>query len=148
MAIERATLGAGCFWGAEARLRELEGVLDTRVGYALEAESEGPEIEVVQVDFDPTRIGYPALLEHFWTLHDPTSRDRQGEHSGAKYRSAIFTHSAEHAALAGEAVHLLEASGRLARPVVTRVLPLGRFTLAGEEHQRYLEKHGLPACQL
>ncbi|MCY1370842.1 Peptide methionine sulfoxide reductase MsrA 3 [compost metagenome] len=123
-------------------------MLDTRVGYAAEAGRDEPLIEVVQVDFDPRQITFPALLEAFWGLHDPTSRDRQGEHVGVKYRSAIFTHSPEQAAAASAERERLEASGRFPRPLATVILPLGRFELADEGQQRYLEKHGLGACSI
>ncbi|MCY1231855.1 Peptide methionine sulfoxide reductase MsrA 3 [compost metagenome] len=145
---ERATFGAGCFWQAEATLRSLEGVQDTRVGYASEAGREEPLIEVVQVDFDPRRLTYPALVEAFWGLHDPTSRDRQGEHIGVKYRSVIFTHSPQQAAAARDALSRQEESGRFPRPIATVILPVGRFEPAEEEHQRYLEKNGLTSCSI
>ena len=88
--VEQATFGAGCFWGAEASFRALPGVLDSRVGFASPAGDEAVSIEVVQVDFDTREIPYSRLIEHFWTLHDPTSVDRQGADVGVKYRSALF----------------------------------------------------------
>lgn len=145
---EQATLGAGCFWGAEATLRALEGVIDTRVGFASAAGEDNPKIEVVQVDFDPVRLSYPALIEQFWALHDPTSVDRQGADTGVKYRSAIFYHSAQQQASASHAKQLLEESGRYSRPVVTHLLALGTLELADEEQQRYLEKHGKTSCAI
>ncbi|MFZ6046999.1 peptide-methionine (S)-S-oxide reductase MsrA [Pseudomonas sp. CR3202] len=145
---ERATFGAGCFWQAEATLRRFDGVQDTRVGYASEAGREEPLIEVVQVDFDPRRLAYPALVEAFWGLHDPTSRDRQGEHVGVKYRSVIFTHSPQQAEAAQEALSRQDGSGRFARPITTVILPVGRFEPADEEQQRYLEKNGLTSCSI
>ncbi|MHC6226172.1 peptide-methionine (S)-S-oxide reductase MsrA [Pseudomonas sp. X10] len=146
--LQRATFGAGCFWGAEASLRKLAGVVQSRVGYAAEAGEDKPLIEVVQVDFAPDVIGYSALLEAFWGLHDPTSTDRQGEHVGVKYRSAIFAHSPEQAAVAEAARRQLEVSGRYQRPIATVVVALGRFELAAQEHQRYLERNGLTACSI
>ncbi|AKA25106.1 peptide-methionine (S)-S-oxide reductase MsrA [Pseudomonas chlororaphis] len=146
--LEQATFGAGCFWGAEAAFRTLSGVVETRVGYAVEAGDEAVQIEVVQVDFDPRALAYSSLVEHFWGLHDPTSVDRQGEHGGVKYRSAIFyanTVQAEQARLAKAALH---ESGRLGKPVATVIVPLGRFELADEAHQRYLEKNGLSSCHI
>lgn len=145
---QQATFGAGCFWGAEAAFRKLEGVLDSRVGYAVEAGREAPLIEVVQVDFVPDLISYEALLDAFWALHDPTSHDRQGEHVGVKYRSAIFAHSTDQAAIAEAARLRLDRSGRYSRPIATVTVPLGRFDMAEEEHQRYLEKHGLTVCSI
>ncbi|EPL07043.1 putative homocysteine S-methyltransferase [Pseudomonas sp. CF161] len=146
--VQQATFGAGCFWGAEAAFRQLPGVLDSRVGFARPASGEALSIEVVQVDFDPTQIAYSRLIEAFWTLHDPTSVDRQGADVGVKYRSALFVNGPEQAATAEAAREQLDASGRLAKPVATVVLPLGEFERAAEEHQRYLEKHGASACSL
>ncbi|AZC18014.1 Peptide methionine sulfoxide reductase MsrA [Pseudomonas sp. CMR5c] len=146
--IEQATFGAGCFWGAEATFRALPGVLDTRVGYAVEAGDEAVQIEVVQVDFDPRLLAYSRLIEHFWGLHDPTSVDRQGEHGGVKYRSAIFHTNAVQAEQARAAKTALQDSGRLDKPVATVIVPLGRFDLADEAHQRYLEKNGLSSCHI
>ncbi|MDB5981059.1 MAG: methionine sulfoxide reductase [Pseudomonas sp.] len=146
--VEKATFGAGCFWGAEASFRALEGVLDTRVGFACSADDSQTQIEVVQVEFDPQALAYSQLIEHFWGLHNPTSVDRQGSDVGAKYRSAIFFHSAEQREQAQAAKRALDESGRLSKPVVTGVLPLGHFELANEEHQRYLEKHGKSSCSI
>lgn len=146
--IEQATFGAGCFWGAEAAFRALEGVADTRVGFASAAGAVEPKIEVVQVDFDPAKLSYSQLIEHFWGLHDPTSVDRQGADAGVKYRSAIFFHSGQQRELAVAAKETLEASGRLSRPVVTHVLALGALELADEDQQRYLEKHGKTSCSI
>ncbi|AZC30454.1 peptide-methionine (S)-S-oxide reductase MsrA [Pseudomonas chlororaphis] len=146
--IKQATFGAGCFWGAEAAFRALPGVVETRVGYAVEAADEALQIEVVQVDFDPQVLAYTRLIEHFWGLHDPTSVDRQGEHGGGKYRSAIFYHDGGQAGEARVAKVALQDSGRLSKPVATVVVPLGRFELADEGHQRYLEKNGLSSCHI
>ncbi|WP_273820471.1 peptide-methionine (S)-S-oxide reductase MsrA [Pseudomonas asplenii] len=146
--LQQATFGAGCFWGAEATLRELHGVVDSRVGYAAQAGRSEPLIEVVQVDFDPGVIDYPALVEAFWGLHDPTSRDRQGDNIGVKYRSAIFVHSPQQAAIAELARAELEASRRFNRAIATVVVPLGTFELAAEDQQRYLERNGLTACSI
>lgn len=145
---EKATFGAGCFWGAEASFRALEGVVDTRVGLASPADDNQLQIEVVQIEFDPKTLAYAQLIEHFWGLHNPTSIDRQGSDVGAKYRSAIFFHSAEQQEQAQAAKRALDESGRLNKPVVTGVLPLGHFALASEEHQRYLEKHGKSSCSI
>lgn len=144
---EQATFGAGCFWGAEASFRALRGVLDTRVGFAHPANDDSVLIEVVQVDFDARVIPYSRLIEHFWTLHDPTSVDRQGADVGVKYRSALLYRTEEQAQAAEAAKQKLQASGQLSRPVVTVVVPLGEFQLADEEHQRYVEKHGV-SCSI
>jgi peptide-methionine (S)-S-oxide reductase len=145
---EEATFGAGCFWGAEASFRALEGVVDTRVGLASPTDDSQLQIEVVQIEFDPATLAFTQLVEHFWGLHNPTSVDRQGSDVGAKYRSAIFFHSAEQQEQALAAKRALDESGRLNKPVVTGVLPLGHFELASEEHQRYLEKHGKSSCSI
>jgi peptide-methionine (S)-S-oxide reductase len=146
--VEQATFGAGCFWGAEAAFRSLPGVLDTRVGFARSAKGEVVLIEVVQVDFDARVISYSHLIEQFWTLHDPTSFDRQGADVGVKYRSALFFSSAQQAQLALVAKQRLDASGQLGKPVATVIIPLGEFQRADEEQQRYLEKHGASACSI
>ena len=148
LVVEQATFGAGCFWGGEAAFRALPGVLDTRVGFARSANGEAALIEVVQVDFDGRVISYSRLIEHFWTLHDPTSVDRQGADVGVKYRSALFFSSAQQARSARLAIQRLDASGRLGKPVATVILALGEFQLADEDQQRYLEKHGASACSI
>lgn len=109
--VEQATFGAGCFWRAEAAFRSLPGVLDSRVGFARSVRGESELIEVVQVDFDSKVISYSRLIEHFWTLHDPTSFDRQGADVGVKYRSALFFGTAQQAQLALVAKQRLDASG-------------------------------------
>ncbi|MGF6726630.1 peptide-methionine (S)-S-oxide reductase [Paraburkholderia sp. GAS41] len=144
----QVTLGAGCFWGAEAALRQLPGVLDTRVGFASGGQPDAPKVEVVQVDFDAAVLPLTTVIEHFWTLHDPTSVDRQGTDMGAKYRSAIFVNSDQQAQEANAAKRALSESGRLSKPVVTEVTVLEHFELAREEDQRYVEKHGGSACSL
>jgi peptide-methionine (S)-S-oxide reductase len=144
----QVTLGAGCFWGAEAAIRQLPGVLDTRVGFATGAQHDAPAVEVVQVDFDPAIMPFAALIEQFWTLHDPTSVDRQGGFSGAKYRSVIFVNSDQQAREASAARHALGESGRFAAPIATEITAIERFEAAPEEDQRYVERHGGGACSL
>jgi peptide-methionine (S)-S-oxide reductase len=146
--VEQATFGAGCFWGAEASFRTLPGVLDTRVGFARSAKGKSEVIEVVQVDFDAKVITYSRLIEHFWTLHDPTSVDRQGADVGVKYRSALYFCSAQQAQLALVAKQRLDVSGQLSKPVATVILPLDEFQLADDDQQRYLEKHGASGCAI
>lgn len=97
---------------------------------------------MVQVDFDARVIPFTQLVSHFWTLHDPTSVDRQGADIGVKYRSAVFFTTAQQAQLALVAKQKLDASGQLGKPVATVIVPLAEFQLADEEHQNYLEKHG------
>jgi len=144
----QVTLGAGCFWGAEAGFRAMPGVVDTRVGFATGTQPDAPKVEVVQVDFDPSIVALSEVIEQFWDLHDPTSVDRQGPHSGAKYRSVIFVNSDEQAEEANAAKRALNESARFAAPVVTEIVTLQYFELASEEDQRYVEKHGAGACSL
>jgi peptide-methionine (S)-S-oxide reductase len=157
--MERATFAAGCFWGVEETFRRVPGVLATAVGYtggSLESptyhdvcsDTTG-HAEAVEVEFDPARVSYRELLEHFWGLHDPTTLNRQGPDQGSQYRSAIFFHGdgQRGAALASKAE--LEASGRLrGRRAVTEIVAAGRFWRAEEYHQRYLEKRRLESCRL
>ncbi|WP_174242237.1 peptide-methionine (S)-S-oxide reductase MsrA [Granulicella sp. WH15] len=158
MAIEKATFGAGCFWGVEARFGELLGVLDTAVGYE-GGELEHPtykevctdrtgHAEVVEVTFDPARISFDRLLDTFFALHDPTQLNRQGPDWGTQYRSAIYTHSDEQFRQAREKIAELAASGAFRRPIVTQVAPSKRFWKAEEYHQKYLEKRGMVSCHI
>jgi peptide-methionine (S)-S-oxide reductase len=156
--MEKATFGAGCFWGVEAAFRRIEGVTATCVGYA-GGTTRNPSYkdvcsgqtghaEVVQVTFDPARVGYDRLLDVFWDIHDPTSVNRQGPDVGTQYRSVIFFHGAAQEAAARAAQQRLEASGRLRRPLATQILPAPDFTMAEDYHQQYLEKRGAAACRL
>jgi peptide-methionine (S)-S-oxide reductase len=153
---EIATFAAGCFWGVEAKLRLIPGVMDTTVGYS-NGHTQNPtykdvctdetgHAEAVQVTFDPAQVNYEKLLEAFWMLHDPTQVNRQGPDSGSQYRSAIFFHSPEQEAAAKKSKAALEASGRFRRPIATEITPAGKFYRAEEYHQRYLEKRGAAAC--
>lgn len=154
--MERATFGAGCFWGVEAAFRRLEGVQDAAVGYmgGTTVEPTYPEVctgrtghaEVVDLRYDPGEVSYEELLELFWEIHDPTTPDRQGPDVGSQYRSAVFYHTEEQRALAEAYKKKLEASGRYPDPVVTEITPASRFWRAEEYHQRYLEKRGLESC--
>ncbi len=147
---ETATFGAGCFWGVQARFDRLGGVIETMVGYA-GGTTKTPSYqdvctgrtghaEVVQVTFDPDRIGYDQLLEAFWECHDPTTLNRQGPDIGTQYRSVIFTHDDTQARRAAASKDALDRSGRLRRPVVTEIVPAGPFWPAEAYHQKYLEK--------
>ena len=150
--MEKATFGAGCFWGVEAEFRELPGVIDTTVGfsgghtadpsYRDVCTGQTGHAEVCEVQFDPAKISYEQLLDAFWQMHDPTTRDRQGPDFGTQYRSVIFYHNAEQKAAAEASKAALEASGRFKRPIVTEILAAGPFYRAEDYHQRYLEKQG------
>ena len=150
--MEIATFAAGCFWGIENTYRRIEGVNETFSGYA-GGSTENPtyeqvcsgqtgHAEVVQVEFDPNIVTYGELLEVFWTIHDPTTLNRQGPDIGIQYRSAIYFHSPEQeqAATASKAKH--EDSGRRMNPIVTEITQAGPFYKAEEYHQRYFEKQG------
>jgi methionine-S-sulfoxide reductase len=152
--LQRATFAAGCFWGVEAAFRETEGVVRTRVGYTggrtidpsyeqVCSDTTG-HAEAVDVWFDPTVIGYGDLVKLFWSIHDPTTPNRQGWDLGSQYRSAIFFHDAdqERRAIASRDEH----QRTLARPIVTEIVPAEAFFEGEDYHQRYFEKHGGAAC--
>jgi peptide-methionine (S)-S-oxide reductase len=156
--LQTATFGAGCFWGVEAEFRREPGVVDASVGY------EGGTMvnptykdvctdrtghaEVVQVKFDPSRVSYERLLELFFEMHDPTTRNRQGPDFGSQYRSVIFYYTPEQQRAAEETKSRLDKSGRFARPIVTQIVPAAEFYRAEEYHQRYLEKRGEASCHV
>jgi peptide-methionine (S)-S-oxide reductase len=152
--LERATFAAGCFWGVEASFREIEGVVKTSVGYTggVTADPSYEQVcsgttghaEAVDVWFDPSLVSYGDLLNTFWTIHDPTTRNRQGWDLGTQYRSAIFVHDAEQEALAIASRDERQAGS--SRPIVTEIVEAPQFFDAEEYHQRYFEKHGGAAC--
>jgi len=155
---KQATFGAGCFWGVEAAFRQVEGVLETAVGfmgghvadpsYKQVCREDTGHAEVVRVEYDSDQVSYEALLDVFWDCHDPTQVDRQGPDVGSQYRSAVFYHDEEQRAQAEASKRTLEASGRFARPIATEISPAGPFYRAEEYHQRYLEKQGLAHCRV
>jgi len=141
-ATETAILAGGCFWGMEDLLRELDGVLDTEVGYAADANRKFiTGAEAVRIDFDPTRISYEELLDFYFRIHNPTTKHRQGNDIGAEYRSAIFVLSDEQRATAVRVRAEVDASGFWKKPVVTEINDAGRFKVAKAYHQDYLEKN-------
>lgn len=152
--MQRATFAAGCFWGVEASFREIEGVVATRVGYAggtitdpsyedVCTDTTG-HAEALQVWFDPNVVSYGELLDTFWSIHDPTTPDRQGWDFGSQYRSAVFFHDADQERLAIASRD--ERQNSVARPIVTEIVPASPFYDAEEYHQRYFEKHGGAFC--
>jgi peptide-methionine (S)-S-oxide reductase len=158
VAIEKATFGAGCFWAVEARFGELNGVIDTAVGYE-GGELEHPtykevctertgHAEVVQITFDNSRLSYDSLLDTFFILHDPTQLNRQGPDWGSQYRSVIFYENEAQGVAARAKIAELNASGTFPRPIVTQVAAAQRFWKAEEYHQRYLEKRGMVSCHI
>ena len=155
-ALEKATFGAGCFWGVEATFRRLAGVKETQAGYA-GGSTENPSYkqvctdttghaEVVEVTFDPQVIGYHDLLEVFWDNHNPTTLNRQGPDWGSQYRSVIFFHSPAQEAEARASRDAAQA--RFPRPIVTQIEPAPPFWRAEDYHQQYLEKRGLASCHI
>lgn len=155
---ELATFGAGCFWGVEVAFRNIEGVIDATVGY-MGGHLDNPtyeqvctdrtgHAEVVQVKYDPNKVGYEKLVEAFWTCHNPTQVNRQGPDVGTQYRSAIFTHSPEQQEAAAAAKAKLQSSCRFSQPIATSIEPAQTFYPAEDYHQRYLEKRGLASCHI
>jgi peptide-methionine (S)-S-oxide reductase len=154
---EKATFGAGCFWGVEAAFRQLPGVTATRVGYA-GGHTEDPtyedvctdttgHAEAVEVTYDPSRLSYEDLLEVFWSKHDPTQLNRQGYDVGTQYRSAIFVHTAEQQEAAARSKAQVQARTP-GRTVVTEIVEAGPFYEAEDYHQQYLEKRGRATCHV
>ena len=152
--LELATFAAGCFWGVEASFREIEGVAGTRAGYTgghtanpsyeqVCADATG-HAEAVEVWFDPEQVSYDQLLSVFWSIHDPTTPNRQGWDFGSQYRSAIFFHDAEQERQATASRDDLQ--GARSRPLVTEIVPAPEFYAAEDYHQRYFEKHGGAVC--
>jgi peptide methionine sulfoxide reductase msrA/msrB len=147
----QATLAGGCFWGVEELLRKLPGVVETTVGYT-GGSTDSPtyeevrtgrtgHAEAVRVVFDPGVVSYEKILEHFFRLHDPTTRDRQGNDRGTQYRSAIFVHDEAQRRVAEEVRRRVDRSGKWKDPVVTEIVPAAAFHPAEERHQDYLQKH-------
>lgn len=148
--MEKATFGAGCFWGVEAAFRKVEGVVSTSVGY-MGGHFPNPcyldvlsritgHAEVVQVEYDRQKVSYDRLLAVFWDIHDPTTLNRQGPDRGEQYRSVIFFHNAEQEEAAKRSKEKLQMSGKFDQDIVTEITPAGEYYLAAEEHQQYFEK--------
>jgi peptide-methionine (S)-S-oxide reductase len=147
MSEERAVLAGGCFWGVQDLLRRRDGILSSRVGYTggnvpnATYRNHGTHAEGVEVIFDPARISYRQILEFFFQIHDPSTRNRQGNDLGTSYRSAIFYTSDEQRRVAEDTIADVEASGLWPGKVVTEVVPAGEFWEAEPEHQDYLLKY-------
>lgn len=151
MGREIAVIAAGCFWGVEELLRELDGVIDTEVGYC-NGDGENPvytlvktgttgHAEAVKITFDPDKISYADLIRKFYKLHDPTTKNQQGNDVGTQYRSAIFYVSEAQKATAEEVTKEVEASGVWKKPIVTEIVLLKKFWSAEDYHQDYLQKN-------
>ena len=150
--MQKATFGAGCFWGVEAAFRKISGVLSTSAGY-MGGTLENPtykdvctdktgHAEVVEVIFDPSLVSYDQLLTRFWEIHDPTTLNRQGPDIGTQYRSVIFCYNAEQESAARVSKEYLQKTGRYKRNIVTEITRASTFYRAEEYHQQYLEKQG------
>jgi len=150
--MEKATFGAGCFWGIEHAFRKVAGVIEAPVGYAggttpdptYEQVCSGQtgHAEVVEVEFDPAKVSYEELLEVFWTIHDPTTLNRQGPDIGTQYRSVIYFHSAEQEKAAKDSIAALENGDRFRNPIVTELAPIDTFYMGEDYHQHYFKKQG------
>jgi len=159
MSMEKATFGAGCFWGVESAFAAIPGVTATAVGYEggkLErpsykdvcTDSTG-HAEVVELDFDPAQVSFEKLLDAFFELHDPTTLNRQGPDWGTQYRSAIFFHSPDQEAQSLKKIEQMAAEGRFKQKrIVTKVEAAQTFWRAEEYHQKYLEKRGQASCHI
>ena len=153
---EKATFGAGCFWGVEVEFRNVPGVVDAQVGYTggdlqqptYEQVCSGMtgHAEAVEVEFDPEQVSYRELVEKFWNLHDPTQVNRQGPDVGSQYRSVIFTHSDEQREQAIQSLQALQ--GRSKKAIATQIVPAEPFWPAEDYHQQYLVKRGLASCRV
>jgi peptide-methionine (S)-S-oxide reductase len=152
----KATFGAGCFWGVEAAFRRVNGVTGTAVGY-MGGNLDNPtyrdvctdttgHAEVVCVEYDPKKVSYENLLDLFWSIHDPTTPNRQGPDAGTQYRSVIFYYTMDQKSMAEASKDRLNRSGRFRHPVVTEIVPAQTFWRAEKYHQQYHEKHGTTGC--
>ena len=156
--LEKATFGAGCFWGVEYNFRRVPGVVEAFSGYS-GGKSANPtyrqvcngdtyHAEVVEVTFDPQKVSYVKLVEFFFKMHDPTQLNRQGPDFGTQYRSVIFVHSDEQRKVAQDVIKKLTAEKKYAQPIVTVVEDAKPFWKAEEYHQKYFEKNGGPTCHI
>ena len=158
-AMEIATLGGGCFWCLEAVFDDLRGVAVVESGYmgghlkdptyADVCSGDSGHAEVVQITFDPAVVSFREIVEVFFVIHDPTTQNRQGNDAGPQYRSAIFHHSPEQKATAGQVIAKLDAAGLWDRPIVTEVTAASRFYVAEGEHQEYYQRNpSQPYCMM
>ncbi|UCD02411.1 MAG: peptide-methionine (S)-S-oxide reductase MsrA [Promethearchaeota archaeon] len=150
MEIQKAIFAAGCFWGVEANFRKIDGVISTRVGY-IGGSFTNPtykdvcshktgHAEAIEVTFDSSKVSYDELLDVFWSIHDPTTLNRQGPDFGTQYRSAIFYINSEQKEKALSSKTKLEASKRFKGSIVTQIVPASEFWEAEDYHQQYVEK--------
>lgn len=147
MSAQMMVLAGGCFWGLEELFRNQPGVIDTDVGYA-GGNNENPtyenhpgHAEAIRLTYDPKLTSYKQLLDFFFRVHDPTTKDRQGNDVGTSYRSVVFYTSDDEHRMAEAMIRTVDASGLYARPVVTTLEKLNMFYAAEDYHQDYLQKH-------
>lgn len=150
MSIETATFAAGCFWGVESSFRKIDGIVDAIVGYTggTTADPTYEQVctgrtghaEAVQLRYDTEKVSYSELLNAFWDMHDPTTRDRQGPDVGSQYRSAIFYHTPEQEREARASLERLQQGGRHGGEIVTQIEPASTFYRAEDYHQQYFDK--------
>jgi len=156
--MEKATFGAGCFWGVEEAFRKLRGVIETKVGY-MGGHLKNPtyedvctdktgHAEVVQVLYDENKVSYNEILDLFWNIHDPTQINKQGPDIGTQYRSVIFYHNENQRKIAEKTKQELQSSNKFGRPIATEIKKAETFYPAEQYHQHYLEKQGLSSCKL
>ena len=154
--LQLATFAAGCFWGVEESFRKTKGVKSTMVGYT-GGRWENPtyndvcadltgHAEAIQLQYDPQEVSYEDLLEVFWSIHNPTTKNRQGFDYGFQYRSVIFYHTPEQELSARRSIEELEKSGRFRNRIVTEIVPAATFYKAEEYHQKYYQKKGGGSC--
>jgi peptide-methionine (S)-S-oxide reductase len=154
--LQLATFAAGCFWGVEESFRKIKGVKSTMVGYT-GGRWENPtynnvcadltgHAEAIQLQYDPQEVSYEDLLEVFWSVHNPTTKNRQGFDYGFQYRSVIFYHTPEQELSARRSIEELEKSGRFRNRIVTEIVSAATFYKAEEYHQKYYEKKGGGSC--
>ncbi|HEY5209810.1 MAG TPA: peptide-methionine (S)-S-oxide reductase MsrA [Stellaceae bacterium] len=147
MTMERAVLAGGCFWGMQDLIRRRDGVVSTRVGYSggdvrnATYRNHGGHAEAIEIIFDPAKLSYRTVLEFFFQIHDPSTRNRQGNDVGTSYRSAIFYTSEAQRRIAEDTIADVDASGLWPGKAVTEVAPAGDFWQAEPEHQDYLERY-------
>ena len=150
--MEKATFGAGCFWGVEAAFRKVKGVVSTSVGY-MGGHFPNPcyldvlsritgHAEVVLLEYDPQQVSYDDLLDVFWNIHDPTLLNRQGPDRGEQYRSVIFFYNQKQEEVAKRSKEKQQLSGRFDKDIVTQIQQKSEYYLATQEHQQYFEKKG------
>ena len=150
MKFQKAIFAAGCFWGVEERFREVKGVISTRVGYTGGNFTEPTyrdvcshktgHAEAIEIMYDPSKTSYDDLLNVFWSIHDPTTLNRQGPDVGAQYRSAIFYINSEQKEKALKFKANLEKSKRFKNPIITKIVSASKFWEAEDYHQKYVEK--------